>query len=60
MTIEEYRKKYNLTHAQMAKKLSISLSYYYAIKNGRRSASKNLITYIRKNIKEIDYNIFLN
>lgn len=60
MTIEEYKEKNNLTHEIMAKKLNISLSYYYKLLSGERKPSRKLLSYIRKNIPEIDVNIFLD
>lgn len=60
MTIEEYKEKNNLTHESMAKKLDISLSYYYKILSGERKPSRELLSFIRKNIPEIDINIFLD
>ncbi len=60
MTLNEYKKKNNLTHEDMAKKLNISLSYYYKILNGERKPGRDLISFIRKNIPEINIDIFLN
>lgn len=60
MTITEYKDYNNLTHKEMANKLHLSLLYYYKIISGERKPSRKVITYIRKNIPEIDINIFLN
>lgn len=59
MTIQEYRLKHHLTHSQMAKLLNISESYYYSILSGKRKVSKKLIMHIKNNLKEIDYEFFL-
>lgn len=60
MTIREYKEHYDLTHEELAKKLQISLPYYYKILNGERKPGRNLISFIKKNIPEIDIDIFLN
>lgn len=59
MTIIQYKEFNNLTHEDMAKLLKISLPYYYKIINGSRKPSRQLLTHIKKNIPEIDINIFL-
>lgn len=60
MTIKEYKEHYNLTHEELAKKMQISLPYYYKILNGERKPGRKLIGFIKNNIPEIDINIFLN
>lgn len=60
MNLQEYKKYYSLTNEDLAKKLKISLPYCYKILSGKRKPGRKLISFIKKNIPEIDINIFLN
>lgn len=59
MRISKLRTEFGKTQQQMADRLHISLDYYRALENGRRSASLELLTEISFTFEvSLDYLVF--